>query len=727
MTRKFGLILCCVFVPAIRGADAPAARDPLTLDHGQIYEMTREGKHWTARVYVTPQPSVAEHAVVTLRGITYGTRSDPALTALFPAPRRIPDKGPITAFDIATRDDAAVPRGTYDVLLTVTAAALKPQSLTVQAVVPGATLKQPPALLISRVVNLWGPADGYSPPVLLAETGQKSPVSLTIFQQDHFSDSADVYNGQLLFSAARLEPGKCAALPYQLQGEFPLGSSKANLEIRAAEIDSPLSVAVEVRTRRTRWLLLIILIGGLALGFLMRNVLKQRIQFGEAREKAFATRRKLADERDDVPDTTFHEEVNQAIRALEAAILQARINKADSLTAAVASAEQSLSTAQDHLHKGAEAVAQELAALALVVKTSWRLPQPVLDALAGAAAELDKVAEKNKAQNVTAARESLDKARATLAEWLGGYARSWKGTAGEALDNLGRVHALLLAEARKDFDDRVRSAQTTVEAVDDRLEGDSPATIKTLLTALDNAQETARITVRQARTGVLEAFGAMSLALEGVAVPDPAAWKQAGRDTADFARLLREAEAGLEVASDLGAEVDALLFAWMQAMKVQGADPKTMDLMRNGQYREAAASLVQSLTPKETLQGDEERTPGGRAIAVGLGGAAVALARSEKVEAPPEPALFEAFYPPKRKKVTFDVLAAKSLRDLMRARWLLSLLSALGLALVGYLVFADKFVGTSGDLMAAFFWGFTTDIGLDALISVGTKKKTAES
>jgi hypothetical protein len=45
------------------------------------------------------------------------------------------------------------------------------------------------------------------------------------------------------------------------------------------------------------------------------------------------------------------------------------------------------------------------------------------------------------------------------------------------------------------------------------------------------------------------------------------------------------------------------------------------------------------------------------------------------------------------------------------------------LTIVGYLIFADKFVGTSGDLLTAFFWGFTTDIGVDALITAAKAKQ----
>jgi len=63
------------------------------------------------------------------------------------------------------------------------------------------------------------------------------------------------------------------------------------------------------------------------------------------------------------------------------------------------------------------------------------------------------------------------------------------------------------------------------------------------------------------------------------------------------------------------------------------------------------------------------------------------------------------------------------LRELTHAKALQAVISGVALTIVGYLIFADKFVGTSGDLLTAFFWGFTTDIGVDALITAAKAKQ----
>jgi hypothetical protein len=73
-----------------------------------------------------------------------------------------------------------------------------------------------------------------------------------------------------------------------------------------------------------------------------------------------------------------------------------------------------------------------------------------------------------------------------------------------------------------------------------------------------------------------------------------------------------------------------------------------------------------------------------------------------------------------------EALRARTLGDLYRAQLGMGIVSTIGLTLVGYFLFADKWTGSSTDMLKVFFWGFTTDIGVDALINVGKKFGTAE-
>jgi hypothetical protein len=716
------MILCA----ACSAADYVAvAQGPLTLDRGLVYEMTREGNHWVARVYVTPKPEEAARLALALRGVASGSRSDPALTSVFLPPRRVPETGAITAFDVVTRDGAAVPRGTYDLLLTESAGE-KSQPLNLQVTVPAAVVKQPGTLLVTRVLPIVGNAEGINSGLLIAETGQKSPASLAIVQQDHFADANGVYDGQMQFSTVTIGPGQTTLIPYQVRGDFPLGNARANLALWAPEMESPLTIAVEVRTRRTRALLLFVIVMGLLMGFLMRTVLKQRIQFGEVQQKAIDLSRKLERERDSVPDSSFRGRVDRAVKALITAVKESRLDKASELTDAVSAAERALADAQADLQQRSQAVADELKGLAVILKTSWRLPKQMQDRVSAAAEALERAQELNTGGDAAAARQLLDSTREALGKSLAQYASRWKQDLPDLAAGLKHATSVLLPDQRQEYSEEVKRTVTLSDQLTDRLEDDNPASLKALLTTLDNALESTRRVLNRLRIGALETWRAMVEALGRTEPPIPQEWNRAKTETKEFGEWLRSASVDLNEVGDLRQRVSGLVKTWMDAVDAQRDDKDTKELMAKGDYVAAVTHLAKLITAHaESIQGDEE--PGtNRDDAVSGSGAAVAPVFSPNVVAPAQPALFESFYPAKRTPITMEILAANTLTELLAARWLLTSLSATGLALVGYLLFADKFVGTSGDLMTAFFWGFTTDIGLDALISAAAKKKTAE-
>ncbi len=704
---------------------AARAQELLTLDRGQVYEMTRDGKHWIARVYVTPKSEAAVEVTVTLRGVANGARTDPHLTSLFLPPRRIPDHGAISAFDLISRDEATVPRGTYDLLLTAHGAAGATQSIALQAAIPSAVLMQPPALLVTRVLPLLGAPDGYAPPLLLAETGHKSPLTVTIVQQDHVADSSGVYNGQLQFASADLEPGRTKPIPYVVTGDFPLGAAKATLAITAPEMESPLSVPVEVRTRRSKVLLVIGIVSGLLLGFLMRNVLKQRVQFGEARQKAIELFKSLKEERDGARDAVFCGRLNQAMKDLEKAIKDSRVDKISALTDVVSSAQQALAAAVTDLQQRSQKVADELKDLTVVVKTQWRLPKQVLEQLAAAAKALEHAQELNKQGDADGALQLLTSTQETLTNSVAAYAARWKQNAQDLRGGLSSAAGLLPSDQQKGFSEEVQKTVSLSEELPDRLEGNDQASLKTILAALDNVLEHTRLLLNQARVGVLETFRAMTAALASTGLSDQAPWKTADTATLEFGEWLRSACGQLGEIRQLEDRVAKLATAWRKAFQALHADKDAMEVLAKGDWVGAATQLGKSRT--ETMQGGEP-TRFLPPLSAFVGGAVAVGAPSAKVEAPSVPALFESFYPARRKQPpTMEIFEANSLRELFLARGLLTALSAIGLAVVGYLLFADKFVGTSGDLMTAFFWGFTTDIGLDALIAVAAKTKSAET
>src|SRR5262249_36597642 len=149
---------------------------------------------------------------------------------------------------------------------------------TVQLTIPAAAIAAQP-LLISRSTGwLFFPAESDNlPPLTVRETANKSFAQLSVLQTDQASNSDGTYSGRLVFDpkdkASRVEPNLPSSLPYQVQGDFPVGTAKVTLGLYSDQLDSTIVVPVEVRTRVTRVALVVLLLTGLALGFFTRGLL----------------------------------------------------------------------------------------------------------------------------------------------------------------------------------------------------------------------------------------------------------------------------------------------------------------------------------------------------------------------------------------------------------------------------------------------------------------------
>jgi hypothetical protein len=213
--------LLCPFVPNI--ASQSVTQGTLTLDRGLTYEMSYDDGHWATRVYVTPAAPNAGDISLSLRGVAMGTRTDPSLARFFLPPQRFPKDGKISGFDIQTVDNPTMPRGTYDLMLVATDSVGTQHAMNIQVMLPRAIIKQPARLLISRTIPLWGKEDSNTTPLLLSETGMKSPARLSIVQSDFFADEKDEYDASCSSNPYYSNPANRFKFPTTSRGRFPLG------------------------------------------------------------------------------------------------------------------------------------------------------------------------------------------------------------------------------------------------------------------------------------------------------------------------------------------------------------------------------------------------------------------------------------------------------------------------------------------------------------------------
>lgn len=68
-----------------------------------------------------------------------------------------------------------------------------------------------------------------------------------------------------------------------------------------------------------------------------------------------------------------------------------------------------------------------------------------------------------------------------------------------------------------------------------------------------------------------------------------------------------------------------------------------------------------------------------------------------------------------------EVMRARTVKELFLAKTAQTLIVGAAIAVLGYLFFAENFVGTTKDMAAIFFWGFGLDVSMDNLLGLAAK------
>jgi hypothetical protein len=725
MKLKFLFLLLACTVAAAH------AESILTLDQGQAYQMTYTGTHWVSRILVTPENAFAGKAVrVTVKGIANGTRSTPELNALFAPPRVNVEAGRFTAIDMATVDGADVPHGIYAVSLELIGGKAR-QTAQVMLTVPAATVS-PAKLVVTHVVPVWGIGrQEVHPKLVVQENGGQSPALIRIADFPQFSNASGETGGSIVTrTGSFLVPkGDLATLEYDLQGDFPLGTTTATLTLKSDQLDAPASVAMEVRTRRTPLLLIAFIAIGLVLGFLLRTVLKQQIQFDEAQQQASREIKKLRSEWDTAADEEFQAEVNNAIQRLQRVLTSTSRANADTLPDAVKAAETALTDATARLQKRTEETNTQLTQVAAAVSPNWDVPAPGSTALDTARAQLATVREVLKRGNVAKAISSLDQLARDLVTALAETTRYYRQAYNAFLLDLGEVGSLLVAGQKSGFDDAVKQLGKAGEDVLAMTPQDDIAKCHAALSAISQANSAAASLLGVLSNSVVHTFAAMDEYLAGAALPKPREWAHANEATRTFAASLPDTLDDLQDGPErMRKGAGALRREWRSALLDQ-ANPQTASaLFDQGKYEEVAQLVARTLVAPRTQRrrgGEVEEVEGASEESSEVDDSVIGTPDLGWVFAPaPQPGVTMdgGFLYPRKTLDPVSAVEIHSFRTLLFAKSVQWGISAIGLTIIGYLLFAEKFVGTPPEMLTAFLWGFTTDIGVDSLVSAAKPK-----
>lgn len=708
----------------------------LTVDRGTTYDLSylKSCDCWSVRIFVTPAAAYAGHDIdAAVVGIAMGTQSPADL--VLEKPKAVNVDKALVGFDFSTPSGTKPPHAVFDTIVEFQSGTSK-QRQTFQFTVPAAVLRQPETLQIQRAVPfMWFRGEDFMPPLVLAPSDKsRAPAWVTITKEGQFSDADRDYGGELVFdsSGKPVPQDGSQDFTYKAFGDFPLGTAKASLIVSSRQLEGPLTVPVEVRTRRVKEVLWFLIVAGLLLGFLLRTWLKQQVQYTDLKQQAVDTLEQIGTEGAKEKDRVYRDSVKAAASALETTIKRTTRRNQQDLTDAINTARKALGEAKaglaNRLVKTNEAV-QEFTTL---TTTPWRISAAIATGLRQAAKSILAINVALSQNDATRASSLLEKEAAQLRKFLLEAIAEWqRGWAG-ILEQLNVAALVMIDPARATMIKRVADLRTRLDQIPQRTAETTITDYLADIRAIDLITGAALLPLDTAGAAVKNAWTAIDTELKSKSqLPNREKWEATTKPTTDYAAKLDKASAHLttDLHLDIATAGMELHRSWSEALLAQVADPEALkELIDKGQFVEAAERVpdrpgaVEDAIMGKAGSGKVKRKS---ATEVSRSGAASFDLRTE-VEPVEEstgadvPGGVEVDGHPSLQR-----LRRLTWRDMIAAKSAQFAISATGLAIVGYLLFSDKFVGTGPEMLTAFFWGFTTDVGLDALITAAKAKPAA--
>jgi hypothetical protein len=465
--------------------------------------------------------------------------------------------------------------------------------------------------------------------------------------------------------------------------------------------------------------LLISILVGLVLGFLTRMVLKPRIEAGEARGRAIAADKNLEQEAALIQDPKFRNRLTELRRKLQVAAQEDGATPA-MIDAAITNANTERNTAYGDLQQGLKKAEAVINSLGDVVTPTWVLPEEFQTLLDNAKTRYEAAKELLEGNDAADSAEAAETAAADLCSGLIKAHRAWSGPLPDLLGYLAGLKPLMATNSRESYDADVKRitdslAKTVIEP------GAGPESMKGALQYINHVNEGIAGLLRTAARNVETAYESMDNILRDIALPEKSLWSSATRSTKSFIEQLRTVEPNhVGIWKSPGQEGSRLKEVWRDALVQQmpEADERIAAAVDEGQFAAAARELEKALEvqPAGTSLGDGASTE--ETVTISADRSAT---KEFDSPLPTSKSVVVALKLPQPKP--FAEFGQKSLRRLMRDKATQTFISGSVLTIVGYFIFAEKFVGTGGDFLTVFFWGFTTDIGVDALITAAKAKQ----
>lgn len=659
-------------------------------------------------VVVVADPDVTLNSVEVI-DVTFGTRQEPQLSALI-EPRWVAKKSHWTLalrLPLAALDEV----GTYSVTLLASGTRngkRSDQRIALQLARPAAQLQLYPSRLVLEQTFGWGWGPIEPGTVKIVETTRRRAATLRAL------DTGDGKHGDqragarldLTIATPRLEPGSSLELPITLNGKLDAGTTSGDLVIDAPQLDHPVRLAYEIRTRISGVIVFLALIFGIGLGLLMRSVLPRvsararlRAEIGRLRLAASVARKQSE-------DTEFGKKVT----AIEGACNN-KVRARDELQKLLDTQKRALQQAIDQLAADSAGVEAQLVVLESLVGATWTLPAAARSALAPLGAAVCNARDRLRVADPTGAKDKIDTPRKTAEAGL-------QAAIADLYAALVKLDATLTAALRANaWPSPVASVVTeTLGLVKPRRDALAAYTATVTQLTLVAAVTSTHDTMQELRAGAARCDATAHMVSRSLAI-QLARLGASADDLREFEDSLPgsldEPVAFLGMLAERAPEL-AGRFATILVALAPKAATSIRDLVVRGSWSEAIgaadAEIAKEPQRKPAAAGAADGEP--NAVFVGLG---VASLPDVVIRHPaPEPRT-ETASPPTR---TIEIAIERAEAVERRVNALGTVLS-IGLAAAVYMIaLSSQTIGTGPALFGVVLQGFTIDITVDGVIAL---------
>lgn len=492
---------------------------------------------------------------------------------------------------------------------------------------------------------------------------------------------------------------------------FPIGTASGQITLRSNDLQEPLHFDVDVRTRlASGWIVFVVILGVLA-GWLLRVVLQRKIDLATARRPALDQLQRYQSMLAGIPDVTFAEAVAAPLKDLLDAV---DLGDAAAITTAESKAKEKVEAARVQLNTKLEAAAAAIDAFRNTFDVNARLPAKFAALRDDAISAAKHCAAMLSPPNPTAATSALGEKQRRVLEGLADARTTLKDQLAFLLEQLALLSPFLEDAERHRLEEKITAIQGSAAAIGAATDLAGAGSL--LLGVAQLGRDLGALLEWSARALEFNAplLGGLIEARTDRNAPGTAQALDAAR--ADLqARMLALAA---QVRAQAQLEDIFVAPTWSDAAKVAlAAGERALECLAKNRTElpeTAASAFRQKIADGNwhaALLGLDPANPrlGGEAPAVlaDLVAGSADIAAANTALAAPQVGAF-----------TQPAIAAAKLRNtwqLARAEGMMSIAVAALLGFTSFAVFEDKFIGTWGELLALFFWGFSADLSADKL------------